>query len=56
VSGDLTGTGSEWTVEGVIWCPGRCGLYFDFCGTPEDLARFISKHDCAAARDGGQQK
>jgi hypothetical protein len=41
-----------WTVEGVIRCPGDCGLYFDFCGTPQDLQTFISEHDCAFAQTG----
>lgn len=36
-----------WTVEGVIRCPGPCALYFDFCGTPQDLHDFITAHDCA---------
>jgi len=40
-------TAAGWTVEGVLRCPGDCGLYFDFCGTPHDLERFISEHDCA---------
>jgi hypothetical protein len=47
-SGHLTG----WTVEGVVLCPGDCGLYFDFNGTPQDLQEFISKHDCAFAQTG----
>jgi hypothetical protein len=41
-----------WTVEGVVLCPGECGLYFDFNGTPQDLQEFISKHDCAFAQMG----
>ena len=45
----MTGTGG-WTVEGVIRCPGACGLYFDFCGTPQDLNDFIAAHDCAKQR------
>ena len=36
-----------WTVEGVLLCPGDCGLYLDFCGTPQDLQDFIAAHDCA---------
>jgi len=47
-------TGTGWHVEGVIRCPGDCGLYFDFCGTPQDLQEFISKHDCAFAQTGEQ--
>jgi hypothetical protein len=41
-----------WTVEGVALCPGDCGLYFDFNGTPQDLQKFISEHDCAFAQTG----
>ena len=41
-----------WTVEGVALCPGECGLYFDFNGTPHDLQTFISEHDCAFAQTG----
>jgi len=26
-----------WVIEGVVRCPGDCGLYFDFNGTPQDL-------------------
>ncbi len=48
MAGPLTG----WTVEGVVRCPGDCGLYFDFCGTPQDLADFIDEHDCAFAQAG----
>jgi hypothetical protein len=43
---------TEWTVEGVALCPGDCGLYFDFNGTPQDLQKFISEHDCAFAQMG----
>jgi hypothetical protein len=43
---------AEWTVEGVALCPGQCGLYFDFNGTPQDLQEFISEHDCAFAQTG----
>jgi hypothetical protein len=43
---------AEWTVEGVVLCPGECGLYFDFNGTPHDLQKFISEHDCAFAQTG----
>jgi len=41
-----------WTVEGVVRRPGECGLYFDFNGTPQDLRKFISEHDCASAQTG----
>ena len=47
---------TEWHVEGVIRRPDDCGLYFDFDGTPQDLLKFISEHDCAKARDKGQQQ
>lgn len=43
---------TAWTVEGVIRCPGPCGLYYDFCGTPQDLDKFISAHDCVTAQIG----
>ena len=43
---------TAWTVEGIVKCPGDCGLYFDFNGTPQDLQDFISKHDCAFAQTG----
>ena len=43
---------AEWTVEGVALCPGDCGLYFDFNGTPQDLRKFISEHDCAFPQPG----
>jgi len=46
-------TSTGWIVEGVLRCPpASCGLYFDFCGTPQDLEKFISEHDCATK---GQQ-
>ena len=38
---------AAWTIEGVVRCPGGCGLYLDFSGTPHDLQEFISKHACA---------
>jgi hypothetical protein len=44
--------GAGWTVEGVALCPGECGLYFDFNGTPQDLQKFISEHDRAFAQMG----
>jgi len=46
------GAEAAWTVEGVVRCPGDCGLYLDFCGTPHDLHKFISEHDCALAQTG----
>ena len=48
-------TGAGWNVEGVVRCPGRCGLYFDFCGTPQDLQEFISEHHCPATASEGNQ-
>ena len=41
-----------WVVEGVVCCPGDCGLYFDFNGTPQDLQKFTDEHDCAVAQIG----
>ena len=38
---------AEWIIEGVARCPADCGLYLDFNGTPAELQRFISAHDCA---------
>ena len=47
----MTGA-AGWTVEGVLGCPGDCDLYFDFCGTPQELQEFIARHDCTVAKTG----
>ena len=39
-----------WVIEGVIRCPGRCGLYFGFCGTVPELERFTAAHECGKER------
>ena len=44
-----------WTVEGVVKCPGECGLYFDFDGTPSDLVKFVIAHRCTQEREGLDQ-
>ena len=40
---------TEWHVEGELYCPDDCGLYFDFDGSFPDLQKFIADHDCAKA-------
>ena len=37
----------DWIVEGVALCP-DCGLYLDFCGTPQELQKLIDTHECTA--------
>lgn len=43
----MTGPLADWIIDGVVLCPAACGLYLDFHGTPDELQKFISAHDCA---------
>jgi hypothetical protein len=45
----MTGSLTEWTIEGEIRCPDDCGRYFDVDCTLPELEKFIDEHDCAEA-------